>query len=409
MSKNIIMRKFETIITDFDDQDCYKFFMQYAVFKLYPEARVKYSLILRDNIKFPDGFAEELLLQIEDFKKLKFTKEIEQYFVQKLPWFDNTYIQYLRSYRYDTSEVKITQNGSELKIDIEGLWHKTIMWEVPIMACVSELYFKFNDIPDYIESNISRWKDKFEKFKILNIKVSEFGTRRRKSKKVQEEAIRTFINVAPNVIVGTSNVMFSRKFNIKAQGTQAHEWYMFHAAKYGVQMSNRIGLGKWVDVYHGALGTALSDTYTSNVFYNGFDLFYSKLFDGVRQDSGNPVEFAKKTIAHYRGLNIILPNNLIPKTIVFSDSIDNHEKIEKIEDAVSNKILSAYGIGTWITFDIVDLNEVKIKHINMVIKMTAAMPDEKTGWRNCVKLSDDIGKITGDKKTAELYKFELGI
>ena len=99
----------------------------------------------------------------------------------------------------------------------------------------------------------------------------------------------------------------------------------------------------------------------------------------------------------------------IPKTIIFSDSIDNHEKIEKIENIVFNKILSAYGIGTWITFDIVDLNEIKIKHINMVIKMTAAMPNEKIGWRNCVKLSDDIGKVTGDKKTVELYKYDLGI
>jgi nicotinate phosphoribosyltransferase len=283
------------------------------------------------------------------------------------------------------------------------------MWEVPLMACISELYFKFKDIPDYIETNIPRWKEKFAKFSDLKIRVSEFGTRRRKSKMVQKSAIKTFIETAPSVIVGTSNVMFSRIFNIPAHGTQAHEWYMFHAVKYGVQMANRIGLGRWVDVYHGALGTALSDTYTSGVFYRDFDLFYSKLFDGVRQDSGNPITFAEKSIEHYRKMNILLPNGFIPKNITFSDSIDNHEKIKSIEDTVSNKILSSYGIGTWITFDIINLEGIKINHINMVIKMSAAMPDEKIGWKKCVKLSDDVGKITGDKKTAEFYKLELGI
>lgn len=401
--------KFNPIITDFDDQDCYKFFMQYAVFKLYPEAKVKYSLILRDSIIFPEGFAEELQLQIKHFESLRFTKEIEKSFSEKLPWFDNTYIQYLRSYRYDSSEVKITQKDGILNIEIEGFWHKTIMWEVPVMSCISELYFKFKGVSDYIDINVSRWEEKFKKFNELNIRVSEFGTRRRKSKLVQEEAIRTFIRIAPNVITGTSNVMFARKFNIKAQGTQAHEWYMFHAAKYGVQMANRTGLGRWVDVYHGALGTALSDTYSTDVFYRDFDLFYSKLFDGVRQDSGNPIDFAEKTIKHYKDINIVLPNGFIPKTIIFSDSIDNHKKIEDIEKVVFEKILSAYGIGTWLTFDILDTEGIKIKHINMVIKMTSAMPDEKMGWRNCVKLSDDTGKITGNSKTADLYKLELGI
>ena len=108
-------------------------------------------------------------------------------------------------------------------------------------------------------------------------------------------------------------------------------------------------------------------------------------------------------------MNIVLPNGLIPKTIIFSDSIDSLEKIESIEKFIFEKILSGYGIGTWITFDIMDLTGVKVKHINMVIKMIAAMPDEKMGWRNCVKLSDSNGKITGDLKTAELYKSELGI
>ena len=397
------------IITDFDDQDVYKFFMQYAVFKKYPEAQVEYELILREDIIFPKGFAKQLKKQVSSFKRLKFTKEIEEHLLRKLPWFDYTYIHFLRAYQYDPTEVMITQIGGKLQIKIRGFWTKTILWEVQLMACISELYSIMMGIPDFININVPRWEIKFQKFAELDIKVSEFGTRRRKSKAVQEEAIRTFLRVAPQVITGTSNLMFARKFDIKAHGTQAHEWYMFHAAKYGVQMANRMGFGRWVDVYHGALGTALSDTYTTDVFYRDFDLFYSKLFDGVRQDSGDPIAFAEKTISHYLGMNIVLPQGLIPKTIIFSDSIDSLEKLDAIESTVRKRILSGYGIGTWITFDIVDDTGKKIKHINMVIKMVAAMPDEKIGWRKCVKLSDSNGKHTGDLNTVVLYQNELGI
>ena len=151
-------------------------------------------------------------------------------------------------------------------------------------------------------------------------------------------------------------------------------------------------------------------------FLRDFDLFFAKLFDGPRQDSGNPVTFAEKMIKHYRDMNITIPitfshgkTAFIPKTIVFSDSIDSHEKIDNIEEAVFEKILSAYGIGVWISFDIVDLAGVKIKHINMVIKMTSAKPDDKMPWGDCVKLSDSAGKHTGNQKTVELYKTQLGI
>ena len=217
--------------------------------------------------------------------------------------------------------------------------------------------------------------------------------------------------------------MFARKYDIKAIGTQAHEWFMFHAAKYGVTMANRVGMGRWVDAYKGALGIALSDTYTTDIFFEGFDLMYSKLFDGVRQDSGVPVIFAKKTIKHYTDKGIILPNGFIPKTIVFSDAINSIVKIETIENIVRNKILSSYGIGTWLSNDVILFNDDRVainssdielevrkaKPLNMVIKMSEALPEGMTKWRNCVKLSDSEGKYTGNVKTVNLYKEELGI
>ncbi len=416
--------RFKPIITEFDDQDAYKYFMQFAILKHYPNAKVKYKFILRDKTrKFPKKFARELRAHIENFRELNMTPAQETHLKEKLPFFDISYYMYLRSYEYDPSEVTITQKDGEIEIEIEGYWHKTILWEVQLMALISELFFLFSGDKIDLEKSMEMWDNKFKQLSKLGITLSEFGTRRRFSKFVQGKVIEEFLKVAPKTIIGTSNVMFARKFNIKAIGTQAHEWFMFHAAKYGVMMSNRVGMGRWVDTYNGALGIALSDTYTTDIFFEGFDLMYSKLFDGVRQDSGEPVEFSKKTIKHYTKKGVILPNGFIPKTIVFSDAINSIKKIESIEDSVRNKILSSYGIGTWLSNDVILFNNDSItinssdielairkaKPLNMVIKMSEALPEGMIKWRDCVKLSDSKGKYTGNLNAVKLYKEELGI
>lgn len=393
------------IITCFDDNDAYKFFMQYAVLRYYPDVKVRYSFIPRDHtLIFPEGFAEALKRQIHYFRDLRFTEEIEEHLFRKLPWFDDSYRLYLRGYRYDPEEISIEQQSGALNLTITGYWHKTILWEVPLLATISELYYRMGGIGDSLEENLPRWKDKITAIARLGVKVSEFGLRRRKSKAVQEQFIRTFLDLAPSTIVGSSNVMMARRFKIRAIGTQAHEWFMFHAARYGVQMANRTALAKWIETYHGALGIALSDTYTSDVFLRDFDLFFAKLFDGVRHDSGDPLLFADKVCDHYFDHRIVLPNGLIPKTIIFSDSIDSIEKIRKIEAHVAGRILTSYGIGTWFSNDLDG-----VKPLNMVIKMTGAFIDAQTGWRNCIKLSDSPEKFTGDEKTIRLYRRELGL
>ncbi|MEI6457173.1 MAG: nicotinate phosphoribosyltransferase [bacterium] len=396
------------IISSFDDQDAYKFFMQYAVLKHYPGAKVRYTFILRDQtIEFPAGFAEELQKQVCCFEDIRFTSEVEEHMRRKIPWFDHSYMEYLRSYRFNPDEVKIHQSQGKLSIQVEGFWHQTILWEVPLMACISELYYRLNDVDDFIEQNIPRWEAKFGRFESMKIAVIEFGTRRRKSKKVQEKVIETFLRAAPATIKGTSNVMFARKFGIPASGTQAHEWFMFHGARSGAELATRTALEKWVETYHGALGIALTDTYTTDVFFREFDLYFSKLFDGLRHDSGDPVVFARKSIQHYLDKQIVLPGGLIPKTLVFSDSIDHFDKISNIENMVQNRILSVYGIGTWITNDIIGDHGIRVKPLNMVIKMTEAQPFGRSDYFPCVKLTDCPEKRTGDANA--IMEYEAGL
>jgi nicotinate phosphoribosyltransferase len=172
---------------------------------------------------------------------------------------------------------------------------------------------------------------------------------------------------------------------------------MFHAAKYGFKMANTLALEHWVDVYRGDLGIALSDTFTTDEFYEVFDKKFTKLFDGVRHDSGEPIEFADKTIQHYRRFGI----DPLAKTIIFSDSLDL-EKVKRIADYCRGKIGFSFGIGTNFT------NDFGLKPMNIVIKMTEALPEAEP-WTPVVKLSDVPGKHSGDEHTIELAKEVLGI
>lgn len=381
------------------DNDLYKFTMQNAVMKLYPHSKVKYQFINRNTDNFPKGFGKALKNQITNFTLLQLTTEEEKFLREKCYFFDPVYIDFLKGFRFDSNEVTIRQKGNKLIVNIEGYWYRTILWEVPILSLISELYFELTNKkifrPESIEKiNISKAK-KFEK---LGAKFADFGTRRRYSYQNHLSVVKTFKYYAPKSFIGTSNVHLAHILKLTPIGTQAHEWFMFHAAKYGFTMANSIALGRWVDIYHGNLGIALSDTFTSETFFDAFDTMYAKLFDGVRQDSGDPVEFAKDLVMHYKNLRI----DPKLKTIVFSDGL-NFEKVKSIEGKVKKMINTSYGIGTNLSNDIPG-----VKPLNIVIKMTSAAPYGHD-WTSTIKLSDVTGKHTGNEKVINLAKQVLGI
>jgi nicotinate phosphoribosyltransferase len=197
--------------------------------------------------------------------------------------------------------------------------------------------------------------------------------------------------------VGTSNVHFAQLYRTKPIGTHAHEWFMFHAAKYGYKMANSMALEHWTETYRGDLGIALSDTFTTNVFFQQFDKKFAKLFDGVRHDSGDPIDFAEATIAHYKSLGI----DPLSKTIIFSDGL-NYEKVKRIADFAKGKIGISFGIGTNFT------NDTGLPPMNIVMKLNEAYP-ECGPWTNVIKLSDEKGKYTGDAGSIALAKIILQI
>lgn len=380
------------------DNDFYKFTMQQAVVRLFPSAMARYSFINRGKHHFPDGFGNALEERINEMSKLRLTAEEKKFLSVNCPYLDPLYLDFLAGYRYDPSEVSIKQVGENIDIQIEGHWYRSILWEVPIMSLICALYYEMTGgkrISD--EELVNTTATKAEQFRSLGVNVAEFGTRRRHSYQVQKLVLDTFSREGGKMFVGTSNVHLAMLHQTKPIGTHAHEWFMYHAAVYGFPQANASALQHWVDVFRGDLGIALSDTYTTDVFLTQFDKMFSKLFDGVRQDSGNPMEFADKIIAHYNKLGI----DPLTKTIIFSDGLD-YEKVSRITDHCRGRIGFSFGIGTNLS------NDVGLEPMNIVIKMTQTR-QANGKWTPVVKLSDSPDKNTGDKSMIAAAKTILNI
>jgi nicotinate phosphoribosyltransferase len=380
------------------DNDFYKFTMQHGVINLFPKAKARYQFINRGKHEFPAGFGEALRESVNAMCRLRLTKEEKEFLALTCPYLDPTYLDFLQGYCYNPQEVIIEQSGGDISIFVEGLWYRTILWEIPLLSLVSELFYKLSKLErNSDEEVIAVTKEKIDKYNELGVTVAEFGTRRRHSYRVHQLVMQALKEYGGKSFVGSSNVHLAMVNGVKPIGTHAHEWFMFHGARYGFKIANTIGLQNWVNVYRGDLGIALTDTYTTNVFYEQFDRMFAKLFDGVRHDSGDPIEFAQRTIQHYQKLGID-PRS---KTIIFSDAL-NYEKVERIAAFCNGKIGMSFGIGTNLT------NDVGLKPMNIVIKMVEGCGDGQQ-WTPVVKLSDEKGKYTGDEKMIKLAKTVLGI
>lgn len=387
------------ILTSLLDNDFYKFTMQHGVVKLFPKARARYTFINRGHHSFPPGFAGALREAVNNMQQLQLSPEEKDYLAVTCPYLDPTYLDFLQGYRYDPAEVHIAQQGDSLEVHVDGYWYRTILWEVPLMSLICELYYQLTAqerVPD--EEVIRITRNKIGKYKEMDITIADFGTRRRHSLAVHKLVVKTLRQYGEGCFIGTSNVHLAMRNGVKPVGTHAHEWFMFHAAKYGFKMANMLGLENWVQVYRGDLGIALSDTYTTPVFFEQFDKKFARLFDGVRHDSGDPILFADRTITHYKGKNV----DPLSKTIIFSDGL-NYEKVADIAAYCRGKIGMSFGIGTNFT------NDVGLTALNIVIKMYEALPEDAPRWTPVVKLSDVNGKYTGDPRMIELAKEMLDI
>ncbi|GGM49126.1 nicotinate phosphoribosyltransferase [Porphyromonas pasteri] len=389
------------IIQSVLDTDLYKFTTSYAYSKLYPRAYGQFRFIDRGKTTYPHGFAEELKKEIQEMSKLALTKDEASFLYRELPYLPPTYIDFVRGFRFDPEEVKVEQDAEgHLSIIAEGLLYRVTLWETPILALVSELYYKMLGAQPDMEYTERTIISKARKLAEHGITFSMFGMRRRFSAAIEDRVTELLKEHAAGYLFGTSNVYYAYKHGLRVSGTHPHEWIQFHGAMFGYKMANYMAMEDWINVYDGDLGTVLTDTYTTDVFMRNFSKKHAMLFTSLRHDSGDPLQFTEKVIARYRELRV----DPTIKYIIFSDGLDPERAIE-IANYCKGRIGASFGIGTNFSNDVGN----GVRPMNIVMKLWKCKMTEKERWNPCVKLSDVDGKHTGEPEEIELAQRTLGL
>lgn len=379
------------IIKSLLDNDLYTFTVGQVAFKLFPTARVKYKFINRSKTKFPDNFVEELKHQLQLMQNLRLQNS-EYAYMNSLGHFSFAYLKFLSEYRYNPEQLTISNVDGNLEVEFEGLWIDMIMWEVPFLALVSELYYKLAG--KYKEYDwFGKIAEKVANLSNNNCKWMEFGTRRRFDFDAQDEVVSLSVGVPG--FLGTSNVYLAMKYKVPCMGTMSHQGPMAMQALYGARNANKQWRKHWIDCYKNKLLTFLPDTFTTDVFLRDFDRDEALLWN-LRQDSGDPNVFVDKILNFYKSNNI----DPLTKTVILSDSLNDKSFIE-YTNKYRKQINIAGGIGTFFT------NDCGHAPVSMVIKLTAA--DFGKGMIPVVKLSDTEGKHTGELSVIKRTKEELNI
>jgi nicotinate phosphoribosyltransferase len=376
------------IIESLLDTDLYKFTMMQAVLHHFPSAQVEYQFKNRTKDVDLRPFAKEIKDEINQLCELTFDRREIDY-LRGLRYLKPDFVDFLRNFRLNPEAVSVTEGLDDLKIIVNGSWVQTIMFEVPILAIVNEVYFR-NQVHSTEQANelclagterliakVAQIDEHNNNFPGIPFIFSDFGTRRRFSREWQAEIVRTLVRTVPKNFFGTSNVDLAHRYGLTARGTMAHEWLQAfqQLGCCRVGDSQKEAFEYWVKEYRGDMGIALSDIMGLDAFLRDFDLYFCKLFDGVRHDSGDPYEWTEKIIAHYRA-NKIDPRT---KTAVYSDGLTVPKALD-ICCKYNGQINMAFGIGTNLT------NDLGMEPLQIVMKLTSC------NGQPVAKVSDARGK-----------------
>ena len=382
------------IIQSLLDTDFYTFTQMQAILHAYPATNVRYAFKWRNwdqmhlRISMED-FVERLKKEIDNLCSLRFTND-ELNYLAKIPYFTSDFIEYLRLFQLNRSYIRPYIENGELKISIEGSWLGTILFEVPVLAIVSQLYTENNDTTHlgWLLEGRKRLKNKLVMLdssihKDQKFILSDFGTRRRADVSWHDEAISFILSGWGRFLAGTSNVMLAKKHGLKPIGTMSHAFLQAHQ-QLGPRLFDfqKAALQAWANEYRGELSIALSDVIGFRAFMKDFDRYFALLFDGCRHDSGDPIWWAENLIEHYKKLRI----DPKTKTAVFSDGL-NFEIAIDLFRRFHNQINTAFGIGTYLTNDCGFIApQIVIKLVEVNGQPVAKMPDS-AGKGMCEDLS----------------------
>jgi nicotinate phosphoribosyltransferase len=366
------------IITSLLDTDLYKFTMQQTMLHQFNGAVGEYAFKCRTPGLNLAQIIPQLREEIEHLCSLKFSFS-EIAYLKSLPFIKSDYLDFLKDFQLKREHLTIDRKGDELVIRAKGPMVQTSPFEIYILAIVQELYMR-QAHPDASEhEGRKRLADKIDYLTaqgLADFRLADFGTRRRFSKHWQFQVVDYLRHRIPDNLVGTSNVYLARELGLKPIGTMAHEYLQAFQAFTNPAESQKLALETWVHEYRGDLGVALTDVIGMDYFLKDCDLYFAKLFDGFRHDSGDPYLWAEKLIAHLTELGI----NPKTKYAVFSDGL-TIEKAVALHKQFENKINTSFGIGTHLT------NDLGVTPASIVMKLVTC------NNKPVAKLSDSEGKI----------------
>lgn len=363
--------KIPRIINSLMETDSYKFSMGQAIYHQFPDYMTRWNFKCRNaDVVFTHEMVEEIRAQLKEYCNLRFSED-ELDYLSKIRWIKPSYVNFLRLWkpRFEDFLIEETNDGCHLKIQTYGTWLNTSMYEIPILAIVNEVYFKMQYnyadlLKDFKQRADQKIQDLIDGKYELGV-FSEFGERRRLSAEAQRYVVKA-LSVNDTLFknshfIGTSNVYLARECGVIPVGTMAHEFGQAVGQgnhKHNPAYSNHFMMESWVKEYGIDNGIALTDCIGTDVFLRDFNRTYATLFSGVRHDSGDPIAWGEKIIAHYKKLGI----NPKTKTLLFSDSL-NFEKAAEIYRYFKDQAKVAFGIGTFIA------NDTNAPALNIVCKV----------------------------------------
>lgn len=373
------------------DTDLYKFTMLQVFLHQYPSTHGVYHFRCRnlDRLSFPlVEIKDDLEREIDALCEMRF-EQSELDYLRSFRFIKSDFVDYLELFQFQRRFIQISRDEqNRLDIRIEGPIIQAMFFEIFVLSIVSELYFRRFDTPERRAEGERRLQAKCEAIKRMDEEqksfakgdppflVSDFGTRRRFNFEWQDHVIGALLKAAPNVFRGTSNVYLAKKYGIAAVGTMAHEYLQsFQAQDVRIRDFQTKALECWVQEYRGDLGTALTDVVNMDAFLSDFDLYFAKLFDGIRHDSGDPYVWGEKAYAHYQKLRI----DTRTKMLTFSDGLDL-ERAWALHLYFKDRFKTSFGIGTNLT------NDLGMTPLNIVLKLV------ECNGQAVAKITDSPGK-----------------
>lgn len=386
------------IITSLLDTDLYKFTMMQVVLHQFPGAEVEYRFKCRNAGNGTIGdlapYVHEIREEIRGLCSLHF-QDAELAYLKAMRFIKSDFVDFLGIFKLNEKYVTVTALPSgEIDVSIKGPWLHTILFEIPVLAIINEVYFRNTQKSADVEEGRRRLDTKIGQLRadgLGSLKIADYGTRRRFGKAWHEEVLRTLVarlgSGAAGQFAGTSNVLYAMKLGLTPLGTMAHE-YLQACQALGPRLrdSQVFGFESWAKEYRGDLGIALSDVYGMSAFLRDFDMYFCKLFDGARHDSGDPFQWGERMLAHY------LKNRVDPrtKTLIFSDGLTVPRTIELFRQ-FQGRCQLAFGIGTNLT------NDLGYEPLQIVIKMI------RCNGQPVAKLSDTPSKNMCDDEKYLAY------